>query len=75
MSRMRRVSWPIYLDKNEIEGAMFKMQADPRITRVGKFIRKTSLDELPQLFNVIKGEMSLIGPGRLCRESYRNIPL
>lgn len=50
------------LDKNEIEGAMFKMQADPRVTRVGKFIRKTSLDELPQLFNVIKGEMSLIGP-------------
>jgi exopolysaccharide biosynthesis polyprenyl glycosylphosphotransferase len=47
---------------NEIEGAMFKMKNDPRITKVGKFIRKTSIDELPQLWNVLKGEMSLIGP-------------
>lgn len=50
------------LDKNEIEGAMFKMKEDPRITRVGKFIRKTSIDEFPQLWNVLKGEMSLVGP-------------
>jgi lipopolysaccharide/colanic/teichoic acid biosynthesis glycosyltransferase len=50
------------LEKNEISGAMFKMKDDPRITRVGKFIRKTSIDELPQLWNVIKGEMSLVGP-------------
>lgn len=50
------------LDKNEIEGAMFKIQEDPRVTHFGKFIRKTSLDELPQLVNVLKGEMSLIGP-------------
>lgn len=49
------------LDQNEVEGAMFKMKDDPRVTRFGKFIRKHSLDELPQFFNVFLGDMSLVG--------------
>lgn len=47
---------------NEMSGPMFKIKNDPRITRIGKVIRKTSIDELPQLINVLKGEMSLVGP-------------
>ena len=50
------------MDQNEMEGPAFKMKDDPRITKIGKFIRKTSIDELPQLVNVIRGDMSIVGP-------------
>lgn len=50
------------LDQNEMDGPVFKIKNNPRITRVGKFIRKTSLDELPQLWNILKGDMSIVGP-------------
>ena len=49
-------------EQNEMSGPMFKMKNDPRITKIGKFIRRTSIDELPQLINVLKGEMTLVGP-------------
>ena len=50
------------LDRNEMQGPVFKIRNDPRITRFGRFIRKTSIDELPQLWNVLRGEMSIVGP-------------
>ena len=48
--------------RNEMDGPVFKMREDPRITRAGKFLRKVSLDELMQFFNVLKGDMTLVGP-------------
>ena len=50
------------LSRNEMDGPVFKIKKDPRITRVGHFLRKSGLDELPQLFNILKGDMSIVGP-------------
>ena len=50
------------LHRNDVKGHMFKMKKDPRITKVGMFIRKTSIDELPQLINILLGQMSFVGP-------------
>lgn len=52
----------LYVNMNDTSGHMFKIKKDPRVTPVGKFIRKTSIDELPQLFNILKGDMSIVGP-------------
>ena len=53
---------PALMDRNEMDGPVFKLKNDPRITRLGRFLRRSGIDELPQLINVLKGEMSLVGP-------------
>lgn len=64
----------IYLYIIEADGPTFKIENDPRITKIGSFIRKTSIDELPQLVNILKGEMSVIGPRPFVPSEQEKLP-
>ncbi len=62
------------MKQNQDKGANFKIERDPRITKVGRFIRTTSIDELPQLINILKGDMAVIGPRPFIEEEQKNLP-